>query len=1621
MDRSQWLLTINNEIINEKDPIKFGELLSKKISPPAIIQIIKLPPQQQKTIRNENVNNECHLKINYTLTSMRWKPNTENKDWNIYYDDLINTITKHFQINQFDFKLQDSNHCEILDGDDLNAVWNATINNKKSSLGEIQIIPVINISNEQKQANSADINDITDEMINDMQLEEITSLQSTINHFDKQTNHQLNQSTQFMDWERVCNGINHELWPKIANAVRAIINDKDKPIDKYDFSKDCIDKVMDILKKERYLPNEERQYLRRVLQRAIAFTQITNEQRQRQEMMNSDVTKKAVQTLLLMDIFDVHKIFKFFNFNFKEYDIADYEKDIKTCIEKQGKKALGDVFIEQHINNVTFCDRSNLYPNYVINDDMFQIFDYHFGVSLFINGLKNNLYFGHGSCVEVQSLVISKSISSIYDEDLLFKYSIGRIEEYLVGKKIYDFYKNQLKSGNDIVTAIEQWYNIDVIQKNRICGLMIIVDRRYSHESGYDLLYTFPYENHQRFPELETNHLIGFDFKIKKCIYGKKNKVITYFKYSINQITRFYPEMLVNIIPGMFKRPSGLSEAEFLDKMYDNKFKHGWCVTLDDAVFDKYYKIITQFTHISNNYKRQKLFDDNDNTKWMICFRDLLQYDMDKSYKHSVFASIVSEFLNDNEYDSESIIGDILFQHNPSTSRISNIETLFLKENKQTEFDTFTTILHKYMDHTEKSKQTSCNAMDISPMNECEYINTIMTALSNFKNDRLEIIVDKYDICELLGSYDHIMDVHKLNRENSRSKEQNNKSNDIKTYFIQNLGFCGNKNCSASQRHQTRFRERQQNIDYNEIENNSLTEIISATINGLHCYLLHENKPLFRLEGLGNNNLHFITQDEKTDTENHTIKFGVSVLQWLNYSESPSFNSFREEIINNPESTINTQLFLVFAQECYIKMINSKDDQYMLEELMCLKMYSDTDSYQSSLRKAFWNSSTKKVKKSFYHWAMQLYKTFTFHAKPIPRWSTNSTKPLSLFHGLNMVFVLDNALPIYHGPVSTTLKETVAHSFSQGKGLLLTIRPSYSNKFKFVIGISMSWISHHKHEEEVLLYNQYIPIQRTQTFDTRVDSNVDHLLYSLMSYKKTILDSKQFYKVIGLADRKLHEKLNSEWIDALNKRLELLYYPTAIKSKCIMERVHEELGIKKWSQQYKLMSSKLEFNVYSVFNYYSLKIRDKFKQLSGTEYRLVDCSNQKVMLSFAYDEHILQPYDELKNENFKIEIRNQKMLGINDYVQLQDIDELSFASNNELFGAKLDLQNEQLAVLNVNIYSNEQKNQILKSNFGLICNETYTSHMDHIKRLSATNMKNRSFIYNFKNSSMISFIIPFRKDLDSVDIYAQFENEPLFDFVWIKRLNIKRYSSTSSSKITYLLNMLKLYPNQITNSKDFFKQIECEIKPEDITSIENNPDKLLYESTAIASSKIVLDRLIDELHVNSLSILRDKIHNKAEKDQKALEQSKPQILKQLHDKNDEVVHLKKTLSSLNFALERKNKKISLIRSQSVINLQVEEEEQKHVEKLKRQKTIKKTKSSKSLKKNKSQIQIELNKKDDEITHLTKTITSLNYALQAKNKKISRIESKSQQTINQLKMQLEEMTAKYEQVIRNENT
>ena len=170
-----------------------------------------------------------------------------------------------------------------------------------------------------------------------------------------------------------------------------------------------------------------------------------------------------------------------------------------------------------------------------------------------------------------------------------------------------------------------------------------------------------------------------------------------------------------------------------------------------------------------------------------------------------------------------------------------------------------------------------------------------------------------------------------------------------------------------------------------------------------------------------------------------------------------------------------------------------------------------------------------EIKRAFYQWGSMMYKTFLFHAQPIPKkefGGGNGPKPL--YHGVNRLLSITDTEPTYQGPFSTTTSKHVANGFSKGNGLIFSLQSSYANVLRSILGIDMMFISCFKHEKEILLYSQSLPIKNTQSFEQNEENLVNHLLFCIKNTVNQITDSKAFYRKIGV-------RFSESWISVIGQ------------------------------------------------------------------------------------------------------------------------------------------------------------------------------------------------------------------------------------------------------------------------------------------------------------------------------------------------------------------------------------------------------------------------------------------------------------------------------------------------------
>ena len=289
--------------------------------------------------------------------------------------------------------------------------------------------------------------------------------------------------------------------------------------------------------------------------------------------------------------------------------------------------------------------------------------------------------------------------------------------------------------------------------------------------------------------------------------------------------------------------------------------------------------------------------------------------------------------------------------------------------------------------------------------------------------------------------------------------------------------------------------------------------------------------------------------NEEAATGPPSLEYGVSVLRWLSFGISSRFGSLRDEFVMNPDSTIHSAIYNELRKEAAAK---AKGIDYTVDEMLALRAVSHDNHLSEALTRAHWKTASQKTLRTFYHWAMTLYRVHLRNAVPM------APKP-PMYIGFKALFILEHDMGFYFGPLSTSTSKDTAVSFAGNYGQILKIGSSQVNPMKRVLGIPMKDISSSPNEGEVMVYHSLLPIKETELLEDDSMVLMNHLLFSLLSRRSPIINRNAFFGRLGV-------RFDVEWIPLIFTN-PMLYSVTKCMRMTIIERLGTELGIEIFALQ----------------------------------------------------------------------------------------------------------------------------------------------------------------------------------------------------------------------------------------------------------------------------------------------------------------------------------------------------------------------------------------------------------------------------------------------------------------------
>ena len=752
------------------------------------------------------------------------------------------------------------------------------------------------------------------------------------------------------------------------------------------------------------------------------------------------------------------------------------------------------------------------------------------------------MHLSDNSLISIKAVIVPDSVVSLYDRTVCIQIGCPTIEDGIkMAKRTLPAAMQDVEKIGRIIEGLHA-----EIGSANDKDIVIVVDRSKCTETGAQEIMMFSSNDWK----VDRGHLIGFDFVISDMNVSElaetKPAVKAYLNFGKAQRVRFYPEFMMSVVAKLFLAPPQMTKSEMIQKLYSAEYKKGWRVNLDDEQFDTIYKAITGTDHESNNYYRAKSAKQTEiHKKHKFGLFEFIQIRCGEEHSEAIDNLMV--YTESNIYDSDAVIEDILDGDD------SNIK-LFMSDIDRKCWATVKRAVREW-------KQIECGAENKLSITDCVHTQRLINNLKRFKEFNYFIDaanVEEFDLGQIVRGFDHLISVHNVFKGDDTVR--------IQRYIAHHIDCDGSDHCVVVDQFRNRERRNEKHSESNRIENvSSKCAVLREILCAVHCYLLHRSNELYRLSSeneeaqskftslVKEKEVNEDTKDDQEDEEPLAIDFGVSVLRWLSFEDEPAFDNLEIEMVQNKDSSVSQQGFDRMVIECAEKIKTEQFGDYELEELMGFKFYTDYSTDCANLRKAHWKAMPKEMKKRYYHWARTIYRAALRHAVPIPLQSGNKNAAKWLYHGLSLLFRMDQELPTYFGPFSTSLAASVADEFSDKKGLRLRIKAGYEDSTKRCLGVDMQSISCFKREREVLLVDQPIPIQSTKTWSNDAAVLVDHFLYSLKSRGTRIRDAQLFWKTLGI-------QYKEEW-DALIVDHKLYWTKTKYQDKVIAQRLQEELGL----------------------------------------------------------------------------------------------------------------------------------------------------------------------------------------------------------------------------------------------------------------------------------------------------------------------------------------------------------------------------------------------------------------------------------------------------------------------------
>ena len=185
-----------------------------------------------------------------------------------------------------------------------------------------------------------------------------------------------------------------------------------------------------------------------------------------------------------------------------------------------------------------------------------------------------------------------------------------------------------------------------------------------------------------------------------------------------------------------------------------------------------------------------------------------------------------------------------------------------------------------------------------------------------------------------------------------------------------------------------------------------------------------------------------------------------------------------------------------------------------------------------------------------------------------------------VFHGVNSA--MNEINHTYQAIVSCSNNYNIVNKYGGKKGVILAFKSDLNQKYSFIVGLDVSWISQYGTENEIILYNQILPISCHDVNLRERKKRMDSMVNKIINMSDSLLNNLLFldeYDIKNLSKQELVILLHHEHIRAVTKYKNLKVYERLIIEFQMYEFVGLDLNISR-----ECLNSFDQYNLQSIPN-----------------------------------------------------------------------------------------------------------------------------------------------------------------------------------------------------------------------------------------------------------------------------------------------------------------------------------------------------------------------------------------------------------------------------------------------------